>query len=220
MISPVKHLETSGSSTDANSYNTGSITPDKGLTVVGVYAIRAAGSAAPTLSGNGLTYTQHSTIPDGTGARRLTLFRAVGSGTAGAITISFSGVTQLCCLWTIFQIFPVDLSGSNGGNAFVQAVTQTNNSVTSQTINLSAFGNVNNATFGVFAKDGSNVASVGSGFTQIGQHQESTPASAILSQYRTDNDTSVDWSLGGGGDVANGIALEIKAGQEFQGGMI
>lgn len=208
-------LTTNGSNTDASSYATASITPsaDK-LILAWVYSIASAAPNTPTASGNGLTWVQVATTSDNIGNRRITLFRAMGaSPSSGAVTFDFGGQTQIGCAWSVVEYDNVDTSGSNGSGAIVQAVADGSGAnATSFSITLSSFGSTLNATAGGFGipLNTSGQPSVGSGFTSTGQRNQNNPNLAIASEFREDNDTSVDMSSGASSVPWAAIAVELK----------
>lgn len=202
------NLTTNGSNVDATSYNTASITPGKKCLILAwVWGIGASTPAAPTLTGNGLTWVQVATVTNG--VRRLTLFRAMettSNPTAGAVTINF-GATATGCTWSIAQFSNVKTTGSNGSDAIVQSVT---NSATSSslTVTLAAFGSASNATAAGFGTASNAAITAGSGFTELGNRNQGSPAMAGLSQWRSDNDTTANATFTS--SVASaGIAVEL-----------
>jgi hypothetical protein len=208
------HLTTAGSATDATSYNTASISPGADrLILAWVFNNRGiAGVNTPTLSGNGLTWV--SVISESFGgfdAARLTLYRAMGAApSAGAVTIDCGGQTQAHCLWSIVEFDGADTSGTNGSGALVQAVYDDASSAASLSVTLAAFADAANATAGGMGLNGS-VADVvpGSGFTELAE-SALIETFKMQSQWRDDNDTTVDWSWTGSVSVL-GIAVEISA---------
>lgn len=166
----------------------------------------------PTCTG----WTQISTSSyffDSVDGNRLTVFRRmVGSDTTGTHTIDFSSVSQNEIAWAIHQSNnEVDTTGTNGSGAVVQSVTNTGNSTT-PSATLAAFGSTNNATYGAFGLTvGANSVAGGSGFTELTTINEGAPFQfTLFTEYRSDNDTSVDASTGGAADWGV-IALEIKS---------
>lgn len=207
------HLVTSGDEVDRTTYTTASISPSSNNLVLAlVYGALAGGSAAPTLSGNGLTWVQVDTQTFTN--RRVTLFRAMGtSPSSGAVTIDFGAATQARCHWSIAEFGNVDTTGTNGSGAIVQSVTDSG-TATSLTVTLAAFSGGNNATYGgVTALDGGDITE-GSGFSELGEYRNATEPSTTQSEWKNTNDTSVDFSWSGNVEAA-GIAVEIK---EFTGG--
>lgn len=105
------NLTASGSSTDATSYSTASITPAaNSLLLLAIETDRALGdSVAPTTpvpSGLGATWIQIQNVYfDQSGSTyRLTVFYGVGATGSGAITIDYGGVTQYGCSWIVDQV--------------------------------------------------------------------------------------------------------------------
>lgn len=118
-VGPYILPRTSGTSS-GTSATTASITPTPTRTVlVAVLNIRALPNVAPepTLSGNGLTWVKVATVQDNDldlalgQSLRVTVFRASGpSPTAGALTISFGGVSQTSIRWSVGELVAVDKS--------------------------------------------------------------------------------------------------------------
>lgn len=208
-------LQTSGNNVDQTSYATGSISPSGNrLILAWVYSIAAVAPNIPTASGNGLTWAQVASVLDSSGLRRLTLFRALGNApSVGALTFSFGGQTQTGCAWSVIQYASVQISGLNGANAVVQSVTNASaGNISSLSVALVTFSSSNNATAGGFGypiNSGNGVN--GSGFTETGERFQGTPNQAIYSEFRSDNDTSVDMSIGASSVPIVGIAVEIRA---------
>lgn len=209
------NVTTSGNSSDLSSYSTASITPSRNkLLLAWVYSIAATAPNTPTASGNGLTWVQVATILDSDGVRRLTLFRALGSSpSTGALTFDFGGQTQTGCVWSVVEYTGVNTTGSNGANAIVQFDTEASaGSVSSLTSTLAAFGSTMNATAGGFGYPlNSNAGDVGSGFTAIGEQFQGSPNQAIFTEFRNDNDTTVDITLGASSVPIVGIAVELAS---------
>src|SRR3990167_10083775 len=206
------HLTTAVSDTDATSYTTASISPAaNNLVLVAVYSHDAsAPTATPTLTGAGLTWVQVGTLTTtGDSQARLTLFRTLSASPgSGALTIDFGGETQNRCMWSISSFGNVDTSGANGAGAVVQSATNTASSVTTLTVTLSAFGNTNNATYGCLGQNaGTQAITAGTGFTELGE-ANSGEFEAIETEWRVDNDTSVNWTTSE--NNLAGIAVEIR----------
>lgn len=208
------HLTTNGDANNLSTYVTASITPSANkLILVWVGNVSTSGDQTPTLTGNGLTWVQVASVNGfPAAAARITLFRAMGaSPSTGAVTIDFGGTAQHRCLWSICEFGNVDTGGTNGSAAVVQSVTNLALAATSLTVTLGAFGSTGNATAGGFYTRGNGSADLvpGSGFTQLGEVVQVDTSEGMLSEWRNDNDTSVDASWGNLEDIG-GIAVEIK----------
>lgn len=201
---------------------TASITPGANhLLLVAVYNVVAAGTAnIPTATGNGLTWVQVATVPDiGNLTRRVTVLRALGaSPSAGAVTIDFAGQTQLDIIWDIVDVAGVDTSGADGAGAVVQSAT---NQVGTAgiTVTLAAFAAATNGCAGFFARvDSLNEGfGVGAGFTQAAQINHASKNNTLLSEWRVDNDTTVDATMVTASQ-SGGIAIELQAAAAAPGG--
>ena len=209
-------LTSGGTTVDATSFATASITPSANkLVLAAVFAAKTGGSVTPTLSGNGLTWVQVGTDTVSTGVYRTTVFRAMGaSPSAGAVTIDFGADTQVRCGWIISEFTNINTSGTNGSGAIVQSVTNTTTTGNSLIVTLAAFGDANNATFGGFGivSDTPTTVTPGTGFTEIAELNIGADDQFIQTEWRNNNDTTVDasWDGVGGTPGAIGIAVEIK----------
>jgi len=211
------NLETSGTGTDATSFDTGSISPTLGrLVLVSVSSVSTASAPVniPTVSGAGMTWTQVATALETENSyRRITLFRGVSVGNSGALTLDFAGESQLRCGWSITEINNVDTGGTNGANAIVQSATAVQSdagSYTGLTVTLGAFSSTNNATFGAVQQQTGGVITPGSGFTELGETSALDSIAVTQTQWKNSNDTSVDWSWASGVSRATAIAIELK----------
>ena len=197
-------LLTSGSGTNASVFTPASITPSANkLIKVSVTSVRfAAPPAAPTISGNSITYVQIRSIALGNW-QRLTVFRAMGSPTSGSPTITF-GATQDSCDWVFGEFGGVDTSGSNGSGAVRQDNEASVSNSESVEVPLGAFGAAGNATAGAFLLSSAPANIIpGSGFTEIADLGE------LQTEWRVDNDQTVDVTWVGSRNAV-GVAIEIK----------
>ena len=218
---------TSGSNaTPGTSFATASITPTVNRLVL--FALECAWlveQALPpavtvTFNGTGLTFVlipasgaEHTNGSAGNEYSALYLYRAMGSSiTAGTCTVT-SPVGMDSAAWSVVEFAGVDMSGTNGSGAVVQIAENTlGNNATGLTVTLAAFSSAGNATYGAFGSGHSSgvprTHTPGTGFTEL--HDTGAQFSAIGTQWRADNDTTVDTTLS---DVVNGIsgfAIEIK----------
>lgn len=207
----ITHLLTAGSSTNATSYTTTSISPRAGkLVLVAVGSDVGSGTANnPTCTGANTTWTEVVALNSGGGERQITIFRGLVGG-SGALTFDFSAQTQLNCQWSIAELGNVDRTGTNGSNAIVQNATNTSASASNITTTLSSFTSTDNATYGAVFINSSSAITEGTGFSELG---EATNETTIQSQWKNANDTSVDWSWSGSSVVVS-VALELKFRQD------
>src|SRR3990167_3125861 len=193
------HLETSGTTTDATSYDTGSVSLSANkLVLLCVASADAAPPETPTVTGASRTWTQVATYTP-SGSRRVTMFRSLSaSANSGALTIDFNSVTQSYCGWSIAEFGNVDIGGINGADAIVQAVSSSDTDAFTSggtfTITLAAFGSTANATFGFVRASEVKAINNGTGFTELGDSAIGADGGQIESQWRNDNDTTVTWT--------------------------
>lgn len=214
-------LTSGGSATDGTSQATASVTPaGNELIEVTLMVCFSAARASPgpnvTAAGNGITYTEvarrQAHLDTGGYWYCEYLYRGMAaSPSAGAITFT-SPVNVLSWAWSVSSKGGVDTTGTNGSGAVVQAVAGNADNATTLSINLAAFGSVNNATAGYFASGHDATTrytfTPGTGFTEI--HDTGAEFVDVGTQWRVDNDTTVDTTVSAASNLA-GIAIEIKA---------
>lgn len=201
--------------TDTNntSFSTSSISPTTGnLTLAIVQSTIAAstGPNQPTLSGNGLTWDVVASIQESNAnVSRITLFRARGTASSGAVTADFGGETQTTCGIVVVNITNTQALGTNGSGNIAQFKTgEVSGTNTGITITLdNPFSSSDNATMGFFAIDRGIAMTVGSGFTDAGNTGGS--ASSLQAEFKATNDSTVDASWASGTTRGMMIAIEI-----------
>lgn len=165
----------------------------------------------PTVSGNSLTWTPVTSVlyDDNSDSRRKeTVFIGTGTPTTGTITINFGGQTQTDDAWTLDEFTGVDTT--NPVVQYAVNAIQEGGSQTTITATLSAFSDVNNATYGGFGFSGNDGPVQGSGFTKLNSQISSTNV-GVLSEWKSTNDTTVDGSLNIATTPMGMIAIELRA---------
>lgn len=208
-----------GSSGVNGPYTTTSLTPVADtLYVLSVEGRISTGSVQPVCSsvtGAGLTWVQITSFSnmDAAGSDRASVysFRSMGTGSAGALTITFSGQTLQRACWTLDEFTGIDTSGTNGSGAIVQdaKVDDGGSTATSASVTLSSFADsVNNVAYGVFGHQFQETQTVGGGFTAL-SNQAPLGVTSLMTEWKTGEDTAVDasWATGA---RSGGIAMEIK----------
>ena len=189
-------LTSAGSTTDAASYNTASVSPTNGSLILLCVARRE--NAPNSISGCGLTWTEVDSAVTTDGVQGAIVYKGVGTPSAGAITIGFAG-TQSNCGWMVVEFSEAEVTNSADG-----IVEGTNSGLT---VTLPTFANSENATFGFVRFQANKTIANGSGFTQLGE--VNTAEFSMDSQFKNTNDTSVDWTWASDGNRAAGVAVEI-----------
>lgn len=201
------HATDSGSE-NLGDQNTAAVGPATGKLVLVAVGANKPSSAPnqPTVSGLGMTWTVVGTVLSPNNQLRITLFRGVANGNSGQLTISHGGQNEQNIYWGVSQVDNVDTDGVNGANAITQTATNSSNSATNFAVTLGAFSSTDNATFGAVYHNTNQDTSPGSGFIEIG---EADGAHQLESEYKTTNDTSVDWTVSGNAAYV-AIATELK----------
>jgi len=216
----VTGLGTFSSAVFATSYATtvpNALPATNSLLIAVVMAGRDLGvPSTPTVTGAGLTWTLVQSIANGGSNPAISVFRAMGTPTAGFLNVDFGGVSHDCCVVSVHQFTQVNTSGANGSGAIVQSVTAGPTTGTSLAAAMAAFNaNGNNAGLFVVAR-GANppavtpkagwTALLGTGVTSAAHGTQY----GVADQYRlatTDNAPSATFGF----STATGIALEIKS---------
>ena len=199
------------STTNATSYASASWTPpSSGLLLVAVYNRVSSGTAAvPSVSGNGVTWTQVATVLSSNSRHRLSLFAAGATGSsAGATTFSFGTQSQTACSAAFCYASGVDLSGGVAA-AFVQAPTASGGNATSVSVALAAAAAAENRPFAAFAHSTSEDTTPRTGWTELDDLL--TGFKSLETQARVDafeTTASASWATA---SQALGIAVELKA---------
>ena len=201
-------------------YNLDSVTPTANnlllLAVLSESVAENDGAVPSSVTGNGLTWVLiASATTDTYGA--VSLYRAMGSSpSAGAVTINFTN-TQIGPLWQLSEFSGIDTGGTNGSAAIAQSATVAGGVGANLSVTLAAFGASGNGTFGAFGtyldNGGSSVTHTpGSGFTEIYDAWIDAGGwtDTLQTEWRLDNDTTVDATLSETSTNWGGIAVEIK----------
>jgi hypothetical protein len=151
-----------------------------------------------------------STPFDGGGAR-MSVFRALAAAPgAGPITIRFPS-TSLGCYWSVDEFDGVDTSGTNGAGAIVQTGVLDGGTAPagSVALALAPFGQPTNAAFGAVSHRANEPTTPGSGFTELSDNRNTSPAFSLQTEWAVD-DPTVDASWTSGARYG-AIAAEIRA---------
>jgi hypothetical protein len=212
---PAPTLLTSGSSTtDQSSYTTASVTAHANKLILVCVAGRPDdnSSQAVTVSGLSATWAQVALADSGAFGRFAACYRTmVSSDQTGTITLNYNE-TQLTATWAVTEWSGVDLSGTNGSGAIVQAVTNNATSATSLTVTLAGFSSSVNRPYAFFRYSGSTGTSSEAGWTSLPSDiTDAENSSGVLGEWRNDtSDTTPSASSSASGAWA-GIAIEIRA---------
>jgi len=199
-----------GSNAYNSPFDSASISPTADALVL--LCINHDSDSDPTsVAGNGLTWVKVTHVTYA--GHRSTIFRAMGSSPSSGV-VSWNNPNSAAESYSIFEFTGVDTSGSNGSGAIVQIANSVGDGGGSPpytyTVTLAAFGNVDNATLGVFGCRSNHSGAVGSGFTYI--YDGSGDTRAVVTEYKLSNDTVVDYTNNDTAWLDHGfLALEIKA---------
>lgn len=206
MVLAATALTGATTATNGTSFATASITPSANVTLIAFFHSSRGGTpTTPTASGNGLTWTNRSSVT--IGDVRITLFSATGSSpSAGSITFSTGAETQNRAGWSVFEISGSDYATTDGiRTANIVTATGTG-SILSMT--LGAFANVNNGAIAGYGIKIAEAITADSGWTEIHDLQNATESLSIETQFIASNDTSAsgDWATNAD---SSSIAAEI-----------
>lgn len=201
------NLTASSDSTDATSYTTASVTLVTGrLYLLSVENSHGTSATAVSSITGGPTFTSRSTTQYNSSLNRVSIWSAVPtSDYTGTLTIDFGATTQTGCVWSLNEFSGVDTASNDG---IVQQAVGTGSSGTALST-LAAFGSANNATFAAHGHAAATASAPGSGFTELSDTTAATPAQALCTDWRVDNDTTADATFTSA--QWGSCAVEIKA---------
>ena len=200
-------LITSGSSTDATSYTTASTTATSGrLVLIWVYSISASSPNDATVTGSGLSgLTKIASQVDHNSLKKITLYKAFGTGSAGTIGIDFSGQTQTGCTWSVVEFV-------NATDVVQYDVQATASNATGLTSTLGTFTDSANITVGGFGYPLNNTnGNTGDYFIDVGERNQATPNMAIFTEWAPDNRTAVPVDISASSTAIVGISAELTS---------
>lgn len=216
MAAVVHHLTTGSNSAGSTTYATDSIAPNPSRLIVAAVMVS---SAAPTptvaVTGCGVTWVPVASNATGTQpihGRTIHLFRAMGSPTAGALTITADSALT-AALWQVIEVSGVDTSGTSGSGAVVQSVTHRSDGV-DVTSDTKAFGSpitAGNATYAAIGLHSVQEAlTAGAGWTTVAQTTVAGPQSSFMGEFAATGQQNIAASWTTATDDMM-VGVEIKA---------
>ena len=196
-----------GSTTDAASFNTASLTLVAGQPCyVAVSSHNATAANQPTVTGAGLTWTAEKSITLSSGARRMTVFSGCGATSAGALTIDFAGTTQTAINWIVIQF---TAAAAAGYTVQVPNGTTTASGTSLAGPTLAAFEHVNNAHLAFFMTSLNAAITPDGSFTELADTNQTGNNVSLECQWARNALTCTSTFSSA---AAACISLEVKAG--------
>lgn len=206
----------SGVLTNANvsSLDFGSVTYLANTLYLAISFSRDADAAElPTVAGTvDVNFTQIATVTYNTiatGFSRLTIFRYLGTSDKTETVTTTWSETQTVGGIALIKITGIDLSGTNGSGAIVQAVTNNADATANPNVTMAALTGVNNSVVSVFTNDAATFGGTPEiGWTELITGGFSNNNAYVMYRHTTTDNTptvtaaSSDWA---------GIAIEIKS---------
>jgi hypothetical protein len=201
------NLTASSDSTDSQTYTTASVTLKANrLYLMSVENSHASSASAVSSIDNSGTWVSRSTVQYNTNLNRTSIWSFVPTTDyTGTLVINFGATTQTGCVWSLIEMSGVDTATNHG---IVQNATGTGSSTT-PLATLSAFASANNATFAAHGHAAATATTPGTGFTEMNDTTAATPAQALETSWRVDNDTTADATITSA--QWGSCAVEVKA---------
>jgi len=206
-------LSQGGSTTDASSFATASVSPgsDRWL-VADVASGKSVGPITqPTVSGLSLTWFTENFSQSAAGARAASRFYA-WTGTSpgsGAVTFDFVGDTQTSATWAVYEI-----TGASTSDPFVQTVGAVpGGGSLSISVTLAAFSDSNNRPLIAAEHATAEVSDPEAGYTELADQTQTAGAIGFAVAWHsstTDTTPSYSWATSTSNRIA--IASEIAIG--------
>lgn len=212
----VTHLCSTGSATDAVSYNMPSANYDANALILFSMNNTRVITPSTTINITGLTgatwelvdgFLFNTTAAPGSFA---SVYRTmVGtSQNAATLTASFNGSTQTGFVGVVDIVTGVATSGSNGADAIAQQSTYFRG-VAVQTLSIGLASTPTNAVFGAFAKTVNSSMGIPTGFTELGNPGAATPNKRAMTCWNLTPVTSFASTQTAGANIA-AMALEFR----------
>jgi hypothetical protein len=197
---PVPEQLTSGqSTTDGLVFTTASVTPASGsLVVVDVVCSRGTTVSNPSLGGSSISSSSVVTSVEVGSFHRGIRFQATGTGSAGAITITFTGANMTGCAWAVTEY--------KGANQVVQSQTGSGTGTAASTSSLGAFS-ARPLTAAVWGSAVNAAITQESGWFELSDAGYGTPATRRETSWTYAGDTTPTATVSSGSWL--GIASEI-----------
>lgn len=185
----------------------GTITPVAGRLYLATINTYSPVKVPTSVTGAGLTWVL-VTSSAGTNSVQQFVYRAMGTGTNGAITVTLPSSTTILGI-TIDEFQNVDTSGTNGSGAIVQSnAAQSSISGTTQSVSLSAFADpVNDVAFGGSVAIAGGGVTAGSGFTLL--NTSTNFGYSQGTEYKVGEDTLVDTTSASSNWAIVGIEIKV-----------
>lgn len=201
---------------DRTSYSTASWTPtpNRLILVFLSFAVDAGVAAIPTLSGNSIgTWSNVTdTIAGGPGGTALYVALSGASPAAGALTASFSGVTQNHCDIDVIEVDGADISGTALAAVLQSATFPAASGTSPQSVALASAPAGTSRCFSGWALNSNTALTPRSNWTELGDAGHTSPARRLETQWRPDASEQTGSVSGWGGSVTlRGILVEIAA---------
>lgn len=200
--------------TDASTYAFASYTPSaSGLLVLFpfIHAQNAVGIADGTsitgTSISGAAVIASRTFNTGaSGNRKVEIWAALSTGSAGVVTISLPG-SPIGCVGSLVEITGADTTVGTSG--VVQSTTNFSDSnTTALTVTLGAFSNVNNGALVVFGTNQAVTVTPKAGWSELSDSNIAAPNLTREVQFIATNDTAVQGTASSIG-LFGAVAVEI-----------
>jgi hypothetical protein len=204
------HLATASSTTNGTVFTTASISPSSSKLVLAAVCGRrvSGGQADAAITGAGLTWVLVDTANIDV-SMRLQIFRAMGTPSAGALTITW-GTSQEMCIWSISEFGGVVTTGANGADAVVQATDNTAGAgSTTITGTLAALENVANAHFSAVHLNTNTTVTPDADFAELGDDNEVSSSNTLATAWAINQTASTPTFAAASAAI---LAVEIKAG--------
>jgi hypothetical protein len=192
----VKNLIAAGDSVDGTTFTTASVTLKAGrLYLMSVEnshdtAAVAVDDITPA-SGSAITMTSRSTTTYNSGLNRVSIWSGVASADyTGTLVIEFASA-QSGATWSLDEVTGVDTTTTDG--VVQQAVGS--GSSTTPLATLSAFAYAENGAYAAHGHAAADATAPGTGWTELGDTTAATPAQALQTAFRMDNDTTADATI-------------------------
>jgi hypothetical protein len=199
------------SGVDATSFATGTYTPTTSglLVIIGVVHTGTATLAdATSVAGASIgSVAKIVTINFAANVAKLELWKALSTGSAGAVTVTFP-TSNTGAAVAMFEF--ANVNNGVGTAGIVQNATSTGSATTAFTLTMAAFADPKNATFVLWGLNTGSGTTPKAGWTELRDSAYTAPNAGISADFIITNDTNPTATAGASGSYA-GIGVEIAS---------
>jgi len=192
--------------------STASVSPGSNRLLLLAVVVRLTGTAPSdslTVTGLGLTWVKVGTVVY-TNRRRAWVYRALGTPSAGTVTINSGDAAVITnVLWSLDEFAGVNTSGADGSGAVADVATNAVSATTTISVTIAGAGVDGDATYGAGAFETTGPVTTEAGWVDLVVQTDDDNIRRQSVSWDIDRDTTPSWSWTNNNFAAGAIGLRI-----------